>query len=996
VTRAARAFAAATAAAALAGAAPVAAQVGARPGVPAATRGDVVPRDTARRVAGAAALRDSLRDKPLVEWAAEDSVMRSLLGRPGFQATRYQGETARFDAATRGLVLAGAPAAVGRGAQVFVGDTLIYSDANQRMDARGPRIVVRDPGAGDDVNASGFLRYDIVGKFGTASDARTTTTMGNTWVLFAHRVAFQGDSTAAAQGTQWLKDGAITSCTDSTPHYHFRIGEGKYIGGKLLVARPATLYIGEVPVAWIPFLFQDTRDGRRSGVLTPRFGAAELLRNSPTYRRTVENIGYYFAISDYLDAATSLDWRSGARPSQGDPGWVRLNGELRYNWLDRFLRGRIGVSRLAQADGQRNLSLSWSHAQDFSVRRRLTANLNYVSSTTVQRQTTVNPFAALATITSQLNYTHELGPLNLAIGGTRRQYPGRDQVDQDFPSLNLSSKPIELASWLTWTPSVQASNSESFKIDAPGQLAFRYAPRPDGTLDSVRVDRASRNTSVNISTPFKVRDFNVQLTVRYSDRLNDFPEPREVIAPSDTARRRTVVFGRTFLTALDWDASVNLPIIRAGFLRPWNLTPSITMQNVDPAAFWVRSERTGGDWVGQSKRLTYNLSVSPTVFGLFPGFGPVSRFRHAINPSLSWGYSPAAQVSDEFLAALGQTRAGYLGALAQNRVSLTFNTNLEAKLRGTADTARGNEERKVRLLTLNFSPLTWDFERARATGQSGFATDRFGTTVRSDLLPGLDFGVDWSLFQGSILSDTAQFSPYLESVRASLNLSKQQNPLGFLGGAFAWLTGERPAPPTADTARAPGSTSASSNVVGDPFAGGGLTRPVIGEIPSGQGWQANFTVSSNRPRPPTGSNVVVFDPEEICRELLANPVLYQACLTQNAPGASGNTGFNQTTAGGPVFAYPAQTSVQARLSFNLTPKWAAQWQTSYDVERADFASQIVSLQRDLHDWRAIFSFTQAANGNFGFTFFVALKAAPDLKFDYNRQTFRGAGVLSNP
>ena len=48
-----------------------------------------------------------------------------------------------------------------------------------------------------------------------------------------------------------------------------------------------------------------------------------------------------------------------------------------------------------------------------------------------------------------------------------------------------------------------------------------------------------------------------------------------------------------------------------------------------------------------------------------------------------------------------------------------------------------------------------------------------------------------------------------------------------------------------------------------------------------------------------------------------------------------------------------------------------------------------SLQRDMHDWRAVFAFTQAANGNFAFNFFIALKAEPDLKFDYNRNTYRG-------
>ena len=48
----------------------------------------------------------------------------------------------------------------------------------------------------------------------------------------------------------------------------------------------------------------------------------------------------------------------------------------------------------------------------------------------------------------------------------------------------------------------------------------------------------------------------------------------------------------------------------------------------------------------------------------------------------------------------------------------------------------------------------------------------------------------------------------------------------------------------------------------------------------------------------------------------------------------------------------------------------------------------MSLSRDLHDWRAVFGFTQAPNGNFSFTFFISLKAEHDVKFNYNRNDYR--------
>ena len=122
-----------------------------------------------------------------------------------------------------------------------------------------------------------------------------------------------------------------------------------------MVARPAVLYIGNVPVVWLPFIFQDMREGRRSGLLSPRFGVAELIRNSPSYRRSVENLGWYFAGTDYIDASVWLDWRSSARQTEFDPGLVRYNGELQYKWTNRFLAGEVGAGYETYGDGRRNL-----------------------------------------------------------------------------------------------------------------------------------------------------------------------------------------------------------------------------------------------------------------------------------------------------------------------------------------------------------------------------------------------------------------------------------------------------------------------------------------------------------------------------------------------------------------------------------------------------------------------------------------------------------------
>ncbi len=197
--------------------------------------------------------------------------------------------------------------------------------------------------------------------------------------------------------------------TTVSPTIHFSVNELKFVTKHTLVGRPAVLYIADVPVMWLPFVLKDLRTGRRSGFLTPHFGISELVRNSPSYRRHVENVGYYFALNDYTDLTTWLDWRSSARASLDDPGWTRYSSVFRYNWLDRFVVGSFGLSYQSLSNNTTNTAISWQHQQDFSLTSHLNMNINYETSTAIQQTTYPNPYAVLATISSQLNYQQALG-----------------------------------------------------------------------------------------------------------------------------------------------------------------------------------------------------------------------------------------------------------------------------------------------------------------------------------------------------------------------------------------------------------------------------------------------------------------------------------------------------------------------------------------------------------------------------------------------------------
>ncbi len=927
----------------------------------------------------------------LITWAEDDSVMLALLKKRGYTVVRYKGDTVAFASAGRTMTLTGSEkdrAGVLRDSTLLVASRISYSDSLKLVLATGDTIVMRDPTQRDDVRGLGELSYDIDKRIGKTRRFSTVANSGADWQIQAHRAAFVTD-TVNDHSIIYGRDGKITSCLDSVPHYHFISREIKQVSENIIVARPAVFYVQDVPVMWLPFIFQDIRSGRRSGVLPPRVGFANLVRNSPTFRRQVDDIGYYFALTDYVDAQVSMDWRSSAKATDGNPGWTRFKGELRYRWLDRFMSGSLGVSRENLSSGSTNTAVSWGHSQEFSSRTRLNSNLNYVTNTTTQRQTSLNPYATLATIASQLNLVRLQGPFTINVGGTRRQYPGRQQIDQSFPSLNVSSKPLELGGWFLLTPSLQYSTTQSLNQDGAGDFSYRYLDR-GGVLDSVRLKRNTTQSSLALTTPFKILDFQVQSGFRFSENLRDFPQIITVRDVADTSVRQDRVFARTFESSADFDISVGLPQF---FQGTWNLGPSITASNVDPRGFAIRTHLTNGQWVTQSKRLSYALGISPTVFRLLPGFGPVQRFRHAITPTLSYSYSPAASVSDEFLAALNATQQGYTGAFAQNRLTLGLATNLEAKLRVRGDSGDADGP-KIKVVSLQFQPLTYDFERARKTGGSGFATERFGYTFRSDLLPGFDLGVDYSLFQGSILSDTAKFSPYREAVRASFSLDANSGIVKAVGRLFGISPSGNV---SASGPRTPGGMDPMGGMNSPDNTGinaitGSRSRSMVQAIPNGQGFTASFSVSANRQRPPVGGRVQEFDPAAQCQAFVGLPI-YDTCIFEAERAANANDPNGIPPAGGTFFRVPPTTSVGIRTAFNLTPRWSMSWNTTYDVERSQFASQIVTLQRELHDWNAVFGFTQSPNGAFAFTFFISLKAQPEIKLDYDRQSFRNQATL---
>ncbi|MES3032770.1 MAG: putative LPS assembly protein LptD [Gemmatimonadota bacterium] len=1011
----------------LLGSAALGAQGGGKPtrGAPVRTGADTLrrnlPRDTSKAARDSAAAADSM-PKEIVKWAESDPVIDSLLARQGYTVTRFQGRSITFDASRKILTLIrddSARAAIGRDNTIMVSDTIVYDDSTKIVRARGAENVLRDPArGGDDVVSRGTMFYNTTERRGTVGYVRTTIESGQKYFIDAQSAGFANDS-LGVEAAFFGRSGTITTCDDSLPHYHFSSRELKLVKGKLAVGRPGVLHIYDVPVFWLPFYFQDVRSGRRSGMLNPRLGVSEIVRNGPLYRRTIENLGYYFNIDDYQDLQAWVDWRSGANIDPRNPndfGFTRYNLQWRYNWLRRFLNGSAGASFQRLTDGSTNTNVQLTHQQRFSRKTSFNTSINYVSNTLVQRTTAFNPFAALATFRSSANYTTGVGPFTVALGANRTQYTGRPQVDQTLPSLNINSAPITAGTWLTWTPTITASETRRTNQQSGGQSAYRYFTNAAGSVDSIAPPLDYRNTTLQFNTPLELFGFRLDNAFDINDEANTGTQQKtiEEILDRGNGVRDTVQSIRFFdgftQTRVDWRTTFSLPSFSRG---KWNVSPSIQFANVDPGPFWVRSSLSGGRYVAQSKRPSINLAIAPTLFGFFPGVGPVTRIRHSFAPTLAWSVAPRGKVSEEYLRAINQFSKGYNGALPQNMVSLSLSQNVEVKLKAPADSAP-EAGRKVRALSIQTDGLSYNFLqyqeiKKRSSNPSsvsrwaGLTTSSWGLGLRSDFLPGFDFGTRFSLFQGNPISDTAVFKPFREEIRTSLRLDRTT-------GVVRWIAkrlgvGEFEAAPSNLTA------TDSMQLRNDQNSGlqgvnrglnGNQVRPGFGAIPSGQGWSVNLSYSSTRQRPPVGANLIQLAPvEERCASLLqgignTNPFILQECINRNGnlEGVDNNALF--VGAGSPIIINPPIRALQVQTTFNITPKWATQYSTTYDAVRGQFAAQTVSLQRELHDWRAIFNFTQAPNGNFAFSFFIALKAQPDLKFDFNQQSFRRPAGTASP
>jgi hypothetical protein len=873
--------------------------------------------------------------------APADTLLDRLMQLEGYTPVEYASDSAEYRRPIRTLWLRGNPEVKREGRTLTAEDSLVYQEESAMVAAYGhPEITGEgDPVVGD------VLFHNLRTRRSSVRGARTRLSDQATWLV-------QGDADVEDSGRRvFASSSTFTTDDREQPAYYFRADRIMIIRDRVLIGRPAYLYFRNVPVMALPFVVQDLAKGRRSGVLIPDFEINDIIRtnggrNLRGTGREITNIGYYFALNDYLGLTLAGGWRSGTYSS--------VSGGLDFSWRRRFLNGSASFTRYMPTEGGSQFTLRGGGSWKPTERLDLTASADYATSSRFERNRTVDPLRQTQDLGSSISLTRRMDWGSLTSGLQVRQSLANGD-ETVIPSLALS-----LNSWTPFPATSSASRSLLNELTInPGGISVS-----GNRLNPGESSRRPRTETYNagFSPSIAIGNFGVSTSASYSYNLAG---AREALSLADTVGVPSSEWdarGGRVRETLDVSASTGyqIPLFAQTRLSP---TISLSRQYIRADTLLVADTIGGpelvdslravyGSFVGGPTRLNFGAGVSTDLYGFFPGIGEYAAIRHHIHPSISYRYSPSVGVdeaTDKVRAALFGT--GYAATI--NEVEIGLNQTFEGKLRdrprpvrrdSAADSARsaGNaaeatEPRKVTLLSLNTSAVQYSFSHPDSV--PGFRNELMTNDITSDLFGGLHFSMVHDLFSDRVENNRVVrggFSPYLTSLQTSLSFGQNS-------ALFRWLGFARSSESEREQER--GRTPDDQGV--QPFQRGNATATSNNQRVGGGPWNVSLNYSLARARPSA-------------RDTL--------------PGS---------------FVRDGNQQLSGSLTFSPTRNWGVTWNTGYSITSGKFDTHILNVKRDLYRWEANFDFIRAPNGNTRFGFRVHLIDLPDLKVDYD-ETYLGA------
>ena len=481
--------------------------------------------------------------------------------------------------------------------------------------------------------------------------------------------------------------GDFSTCNDSTHQHFYFYGRRMVVKPKeTITARPVVLNIADVPVAVLPMIVAPLKSGRKSGLLTPKFGGDQV------QGYYMSNLGFYYAPNDYWDATVKGDIIEGeeARFERST-----LTGEVRYK-LRYVLEGNVSYTSYLEEFDMANsgYDIRFSHNQNLTPdgKHTLSGSGSFVSSQSVRKDNALDAETILnQQANAQMTYSGKFGTNKSLTVKVRQDHNlVTDMMQREIPDIQYRmSGPLF-----------------NFDID-----------EDEEAYDDHSIASYLEKFNYNFNNRFNY------YTVRAQDTVNEV----------DTTAKYV---GYTGTYSLDYSMRV---------LRVVNLTPKATFTGFWTGTSWLNPEDSliyrqryisldpEHDSYGDAAyNHNYSVTADTKLYGIWvPEIGRFTGLRHVLSPSVSYTYAPEIDTVKTFAPhpLLGQTPY----QIEQKTVGFGLNNDFDIKylkvVGRAADTTREEGSGAVedqygnrRVLTtrhnmsynfaadsLNFSDLTSSF-----------------------------------------------------------------------------------------------------------------------------------------------------------------------------------------------------------------------------------------------------------------------------------------------
>lgn len=543
------------------------------------------------------------------------------------------------------------------------------------------------------------LKYNFDTKQGIISNVFTKESDG---YLHGEKVKKKDDR------TMYISSGMFTTCdNEDHPHFGISFSKAKAITDDKIVTGPAWFSLMEIPLpVGIPFAYFPFTDGKKSGFLMPSYGNAA---NRGYYLR---NIGWYFAINDYIDLAlrgdiyTNLSYAVNISSSYFKR--YKYRGSIEFRYEDNH----TGLKNTPSYSSSSDFKFRWTHSQEAKSHpyRTFSANVNLVSSKFNQYTTNVSDYFNNTT-TSSIAFSTRFGSAWSFTANLGESYNvNSGAISLDLPSMTLSS--------IQFYPfrKKKASGKRKWYED----ISFSYRANLINTIDT----------------------YDSLLTS--SDLIKNF---RNGIMHSIPISSNVKI-----LKHLNWTNSIS-------YTERW-YTNSLS-KTYNPETDLIDKDTIYGFIANRNANFT--SSINTRLYGMFTfkkGF--IKAVRHVINPSISFNYTPdfsepSLGFYDFYTDKEGKrvyyskTENGVFGSPPQGAsgvISFSLGNNLEMKVPDKNDTVEGM--RKIVLLEAFNISSGYDLARDSINWQPLRLTAR--TT----------------LFKKLLINFSAAYTPYVLNEKGAL------------------------------------------------------------------------------------------------------------------------------------------------------------------------------------------------------------------------------------